>query len=296
LDKESGYYFYNARHYDPEIGRFVTADSIIPYETSTQSWNRFTYCSNNPIIYKDPTGHAEITKEQARVGDVMLRREGGKEQAIADQAGLVTKAAARVHNRIAAQTECKRGHSAIVKEAFKYKDQVVGVMVTDIVGGKIVDRLITQAGSAEWDSKKEKWTKFDKYETIDQYDFFRVGTRAEGEKAVSKLESAMKKGGITYDTDALFAAIGGKMSLITNKGERNLGKFKEGDNKMVCTELTAWAYSDDGKKGKLGDVFLALPDQIYQNQKMYDINGKMIPGTKSYDRTDVINEYNGARK
>jgi RHS repeat-associated protein len=57
LDKESGYYFYNARHYDPEIARFVTADTVIDGELSTQGWNRFAYVHNNPIIYKDPTGH-----------------------------------------------------------------------------------------------------------------------------------------------------------------------------------------------------------------------------------------------
>jgi RHS repeat-associated protein len=59
LDKETNFYFYNARYYDPQIARFVTADNIIPYEDSTQSWNRFSYTRNNPIIYKDPTGHAE---------------------------------------------------------------------------------------------------------------------------------------------------------------------------------------------------------------------------------------------
>ncbi|HPL18763.1 MAG TPA: peptidoglycan DD-metalloendopeptidase family protein [Spirochaetota bacterium] len=59
LDKESGYYFYNARHYDPEIARFVTPDTVVPRENDTQSWNRFAYCRNNPIIYRDPTGHAE---------------------------------------------------------------------------------------------------------------------------------------------------------------------------------------------------------------------------------------------
>ncbi len=64
LDKESGYYFYNARHYDPEIGRFVTADTVVPDQFSTQSWNRFSYCRNNPIIYKDPTGHAEEIKDE----------------------------------------------------------------------------------------------------------------------------------------------------------------------------------------------------------------------------------------
>jgi RHS repeat-associated protein len=57
LDKESGYYFYNARHYDPEIGRFVTADNVVDGEYSVKGWNRYTYCGNNPINYKDPTGH-----------------------------------------------------------------------------------------------------------------------------------------------------------------------------------------------------------------------------------------------
>jgi RHS repeat-associated protein len=61
LDRETGYYFYNARHYDPEIGRFVTADTVIDGELSTQGWNRFAYVHNNPIRYKDPTGHWGIS-------------------------------------------------------------------------------------------------------------------------------------------------------------------------------------------------------------------------------------------
>ena len=57
LDLETGYYFYNARHYDPEISRFVTADNVIDGEFDTQGWNRYSYTKGNPIIYKDPTGH-----------------------------------------------------------------------------------------------------------------------------------------------------------------------------------------------------------------------------------------------
>jgi len=71
LDKESGYYFYNARHYDPEIARFVTPDTIIPVELDSQGWNRFAYVRNNPILYKDPTGHkwySEISDKQADSG------------------------------------------------------------------------------------------------------------------------------------------------------------------------------------------------------------------------------------
>jgi RHS repeat-associated protein len=57
LDKESGYYFYNARHYDPEIARFVTPDTVVDGQLDTQGWNRYMYCRGNPIRYNDPTGH-----------------------------------------------------------------------------------------------------------------------------------------------------------------------------------------------------------------------------------------------
>ncbi|MDY6933159.1 MAG: RHS repeat-associated core domain-containing protein [Spirochaetota bacterium] len=60
LDKETGYYFYNARHYDPEIVRFVTSDTAIDGVFDTQGWNRFSYTKGNPILYKDPTGHFSI--------------------------------------------------------------------------------------------------------------------------------------------------------------------------------------------------------------------------------------------
>ncbi len=57
LDRETNYYFYNARYYDPEIARFVTADNLVDNESDTQGWNRFSYVKGNPVVYKDPTGH-----------------------------------------------------------------------------------------------------------------------------------------------------------------------------------------------------------------------------------------------
>ncbi len=46
----SGLIYFNARYYDPEVGRFLTED---PSRKGT-SW--YTYCSNNPLGFTDPTG------------------------------------------------------------------------------------------------------------------------------------------------------------------------------------------------------------------------------------------------
>ena len=61
LDKESQFYYFNARHYDPELARFVTADVVIDGEDTAFGWNRYMYVHGNPIMYKDPTGHAIFT-------------------------------------------------------------------------------------------------------------------------------------------------------------------------------------------------------------------------------------------
>jgi len=53
----TGLYYYGARYYDPEIGRFITADTIVPGPFNPQTLNRYSYCDNNPINYVDPTGH-----------------------------------------------------------------------------------------------------------------------------------------------------------------------------------------------------------------------------------------------
>jgi len=57
LDQESDLYFFNARHYDPEIARFVTADTVTDGPMTVKGWNRYMYVGGNPIMYKDPTGH-----------------------------------------------------------------------------------------------------------------------------------------------------------------------------------------------------------------------------------------------
>ncbi|WP_423226072.1 RHS repeat-associated core domain-containing protein [Candidatus Amarolinea aalborgensis] len=58
-DAAGGLYFYNARYYDPALGRFIQADTIVPQPVNPQSLNRYSYAANNPLRYVDPSGHRE---------------------------------------------------------------------------------------------------------------------------------------------------------------------------------------------------------------------------------------------
>ena len=57
LDDVTGLYYYNARYYDPTMGRFISPDTIIPNPADPQCLNRYSYCLNNPLKYTDPSGH-----------------------------------------------------------------------------------------------------------------------------------------------------------------------------------------------------------------------------------------------
>ncbi len=52
-----GFYDYQARLYDPAVGRFAQADTVVPEPGRPQSLNRYTYALNSPVKYIDPSGH-----------------------------------------------------------------------------------------------------------------------------------------------------------------------------------------------------------------------------------------------
>ena len=57
FDAATGLYYYNARYYDPMIGRFISPDTIVPDAGDPQAWNRYSYVLNNPPTFTDPSGH-----------------------------------------------------------------------------------------------------------------------------------------------------------------------------------------------------------------------------------------------
>jgi RHS repeat-associated protein len=56
FDTETNLYFYRARYFDPQAGRFVSEDSMGPNEGP----NLYGYVSNNPVTNADPSGHFKI--------------------------------------------------------------------------------------------------------------------------------------------------------------------------------------------------------------------------------------------
>ncbi|HEX6290918.1 MAG TPA: SMP-30/gluconolactonase/LRE family protein [Herpetosiphonaceae bacterium] len=53
-----GLLYLRARHYAPELGRFLQRDTFAGFMDRPQSLNRYTYTENNPATLIDPSGHA----------------------------------------------------------------------------------------------------------------------------------------------------------------------------------------------------------------------------------------------
>lgn len=50
----------NGRMYDPIMGRMISPDIYIPDALNTQSYNRYTYANNNPLVFTDPDGNLPV--------------------------------------------------------------------------------------------------------------------------------------------------------------------------------------------------------------------------------------------
>ena len=56
FDPGTGFHDYGARLYWPQIGRFISADTVTGNPASPMTLNRYSYVLNNPYKYADPSG------------------------------------------------------------------------------------------------------------------------------------------------------------------------------------------------------------------------------------------------
>jgi RHS repeat-associated protein len=70
-DDETGLDFSEARYYSSDQGRFTGIDPILTSirKNHPQTWNRYTYVLNNPLVLVDPDG----LQDQATATDLMRR-------------------------------------------------------------------------------------------------------------------------------------------------------------------------------------------------------------------------------
>jgi len=87
----------NGRMYNPILGRFLSPDPYVQAPEFSQSYNRYAYCINNPLIYTDPTGE-KWKGWKWGVLDLLTRG------AVSTTVGLTAMAAAITYGGIAAPT------------------------------------------------------------------------------------------------------------------------------------------------------------------------------------------------
>jgi RHS repeat-associated protein len=65
-DHDTGLIDMNARNYDPELGQFISPDSILPDPFDPESLNRYAYVGNNFPNYGDPSGHMKMSVDMRK--------------------------------------------------------------------------------------------------------------------------------------------------------------------------------------------------------------------------------------
>jgi hypothetical protein len=108
----------------------VTPDTVVPREDDSQSWNRFSYVNNNPIAYKDPTGHIletawDIASLAMSVGGLVEAVEEG------DTTDIVIAAASVAVDTAAVLLPCVPGGAGAAIKATKAVGKKVAKEITE---------------------------------------------------------------------------------------------------------------------------------------------------------------------
>jgi RHS repeat-associated protein len=179
----TGLYYYGARYYDPSIGRFISADTIVPHFTNPQSLNRYSYCLNNPLKYVDPSGHGE--------GDYDLTNDYDHGPP-PDYDDYIERYKAGVEVSYRRYREIQEMGEGIFAGAVNFvKGTCESIIFPDQVAEEFYDAVIKN-GDATWESLKAEWnTTYGRAELITE-GVLSIGSLLIGGKALGKVKIANK--------------------------------------------------------------------------------------------------------
>jgi|GEM_PF-1061257 len=125
----------NGRIYDPQLGRFLSADPYIQFPKNMQSYNRYSYVLNNPLSLTDPTGFFSFGDVvRVAVGVVIAYVSGGVASGVVTgmQTGAATSA---IYGVAYGATAATLGGVASMAMGGTYADGLQDALLSGLMAG-----------------------------------------------------------------------------------------------------------------------------------------------------------------